>query len=88
MTIPSQRRYVQYYGHLLKNNLTYSPKTVLLKALKFIGVPNIQGGTCGKSSDHMITDGNSCVCLLAPYFSVKVQKVKIYSSKVYDVSLH
>ena len=48
VTIPSQRRYVQYYGHLLRNNLTYSPKTVLLKALRFINVPSIQGGTCGK----------------------------------------
>ena len=46
VTLPSQRRYVQYYGHLLKNNLTYSPKTVLIKSIHFIGIPNMQGGTC------------------------------------------
>ena len=46
VTIPSQQRYVQYYGYLLKNNLTYSPKTILMTSINFIGIPNIQGGTC------------------------------------------
>jgi len=43
VTIPSQRRYVQYYGHLLRNMLDYSPKTVLLKAIRLEGIPNLQG---------------------------------------------
>ena len=66
VTIPSQRRYVQYYGHLLNNNLTYKPKTVCIKSIHFIGIPKMQGGTC------------------VPYFTVHVQKVRIYTSKVYD----
>jgi len=66
VTIPSQRRYVQYYGHLLRFNLTYSPKTVFLRCIRFLGIPAIQGGTC------------------VPYFTIKVQGIKIYISKVYD----
>ena len=49
VTIPSQRRWVQYYGHLIRNNLEYSPRTVLLKALRLQGMPTMQGGTCGGS---------------------------------------
>jgi len=41
VSIPSQRRYVHYYGHLLKNGLQYHPKTVLLQSIKLIGIPNI-----------------------------------------------
>lgn len=66
VTLPSQRRYVNYYGYLLKNNMVYSPKTVLLQGFRLIGIPSIQGGTC------------------APYFTVELQKVKIYTSKVYE----
>lgn len=46
VTIPSQRRWVQYYGFLLRNNLDYSPRTVLLKAIRLQGMPNFQSGTC------------------------------------------
>lgn len=48
VTIPSQRRWVQYYGHLMRNNLEYSPRTVLLKAIRLQGMPNWQGGVCGE----------------------------------------
>ena len=51
VTIPSQRRWVQYYGHLIRNNLEYSPRTVLLKAIRLQGMPTMQGGTCGESCD-------------------------------------
>ena len=44
MTIPSQRRYVQYYGHLVRNSLDYMPKTMLLKAIRFEGVPDLKAG--------------------------------------------
>ena len=66
VTVPSQERYVQYYEYLLKNNLTYNPKTVWLKSIRFIGTPKMQGGTC------------------APYFTVHVQKLKMYTSKLYE----
>lgn len=46
VTIPSQRRYVQYYGHLLRNKLEYSPKTLLLRGFKLDGIPNFSQGTC------------------------------------------
>eukprot|EP00731_Ephydatia_muelleri_P025570 Em0017g653a len=46
VTIPSQRRYVQYYGHLLRNRLEYSPKTMLLRGFKLEGIPNFSQGTC------------------------------------------
>ena len=41
--IPSQRRYVQYYGYMIKNNITYSSNTVYLQSLKFLGTPCMQG---------------------------------------------
>ena len=47
VTIPSQRRYVQYYGHLMRNSLLYSQKTVLLKAIRLEGIPTLPGG-CGE----------------------------------------
>eukprot|EP00731_Ephydatia_muelleri_P025536 Em0017g619a len=46
VTIPSQRRYVQYYGHLLRNRLEYSPKTMTLIGFKLEGIPNFFQGTC------------------------------------------
>ena len=51
ITIPSQRRYVQYYEHMVKNNYTYSSDVVLLQSLKFVGNPCIQGVSC---SPHFI----------------------------------
>lgn len=33
MTIPSQRRYVEYFGHLLNTDLSYTPKQILFTGL-------------------------------------------------------
>lgn len=63
--IPSQRRYVQYYGYMLKNNFIYFPNAVFLHSLKFIGTPCPQGATC------------------STFFTISVQRVKAYTSKVY-----
>ena len=45
VTIPSQRRYVQYYSHALRNSLTYTPTMVLLRGIELNTVPNFQNGT-------------------------------------------
>ena len=50
VTIPSQRRYVQYYGHLIRNQLNYSPRTVLLKGIRLEGVPQFGQSGCSKST--------------------------------------
>ena len=51
VAIPSQRRYVYYFGYLLRKQLEYSIKTLLLKGFHFEGIPNynltsVQG--CGE----------------------------------------
>lgn len=46
VTIPSQRRYVLYYGHLLRRQLSYIPTMVLLKAFTIYTIPNFNAGTC------------------------------------------
>lgn len=33
MTIPSQRRYVEYFGHLLSNQVTYTAKQIIFTGL-------------------------------------------------------
>lgn len=46
VTIPSQRRYVLYYNHLLRNDLTYTRTMVLLKGFQMTPVPAFQNSTC------------------------------------------
>ena len=48
VTIPSQRRYVLYYGHLIRNSLLYTPKALYLKAIRLEGVPRVASGTYSK----------------------------------------
>ncbi|VEL28960.1 unnamed protein product, partial [Protopolystoma xenopodis] len=44
VTIPSQRRYVHYYGHLLKTGLVYRPKPLVLRTFVFGNIGTNVGG--------------------------------------------
>ncbi|KAJ8318971.1 hypothetical protein KUTeg_004062 [Tegillarca granosa] len=46
VTIPSQARYVKYYGYLVNHKLTYKPVTLLLKGIEFITIPMYNNGSC------------------------------------------
>ncbi|XP_071808631.1 phosphatidylinositol 3,4,5-trisphosphate 3-phosphatase and dual-specificity protein phosphatase PTEN-like [Asterias amurensis] len=49
VTIPSQKRYVQYYGDLVFKQLEYKPTTLLLRQIRLETIPMISGGTCSPS---------------------------------------
>jgi len=69
VTIPSQRRYVEYYGHFIRNeHLKYSPVTILIHSMELSSTPNINNGSC------------------SPYFTIWQRGVKLYQSKVFEVS--
>lgn len=46
VTIPSQRRYVEYYGNLIVRELEYKPTTLLLTRIDLETVPMFNGGSC------------------------------------------
>lgn len=48
VTIPSQRRYVLYYSHLLTHNLEYTRTMVLLKGFEMHSERTFQNFTCSK----------------------------------------
>ncbi|XP_014207037.1 phosphatidylinositol 3,4,5-trisphosphate 3-phosphatase and dual-specificity protein phosphatase PTEN isoform X2 [Copidosoma floridanum] len=44
VTIPSQRRYVNYYATLVQDGLNYQPVTLILREIKLDPVPILNGG--------------------------------------------
>lgn len=46
VTIPSQIRYVQYYGQLVKRSVEYKPTNLLLVAIRLQPVPTFYNNTC------------------------------------------
>lgn len=46
VTIPSQRRYVEYYGELVKHNLQYHSVPLLLRSMQIEPLPTFNAGTC------------------------------------------
>jgi hypothetical protein len=47
VTIPSQIRYVHYYGDMLSKGLVYEERVLFLKKVIIHTIPRIAGGTCG-----------------------------------------
>lgn len=48
MTIPSQRRYVDYYATLVQEGLNYQPVTLILRKIQLDPVPIFNGGQGSK----------------------------------------
>ncbi|XP_055346428.1 phosphatidylinositol 3,4,5-trisphosphate 3-phosphatase and dual-specificity protein phosphatase PTEN-like [Paramacrobiotus metropolitanus] len=61
VTIPSQRRYVYYYDHMLRNNLKYEPVVLHLVCIVFSILPNVSGGICFSISQSKSKIWNSPV---------------------------
>ena len=49
VTIPSQVRYVHYYGRYVREHLQYRPTALSMVKITLKGMPNFSGGTCGRS---------------------------------------
>ncbi|KAJ8679764.1 hypothetical protein QAD02_015551 [Eretmocerus hayati] len=44
VTIPSQRRYVNYYSTLVRDGLNYQPVTLILREIRLDPIPSLNGG--------------------------------------------
>jgi hypothetical protein len=64
VTITSQVRYVHYYGRYVRERMEYRPTTLLVRSIKFHGVPFFSQGTCGMSSCVRVRVRVVCVCAL------------------------
>lgn len=65
VTIPSQIRYVQYYGHLVKNNLEYKPINLLLVSIRFEPIPMFFNNPCAP-------------CFVIRHPKVKIHQSEVY----------
>lgn len=70
VTIPSQRRYVEYYSELVRTRAQYNPQTLVLNSLELEPAPTFNGGTC--SPFFML-------------WAAGAKMSKLYSSPVLDV---
>ncbi|OQV24784.1 Phosphatidylinositol 3,4,5-trisphosphate 3-phosphatase and dual-specificity protein phosphatase PTEN [Hypsibius exemplaris] len=61
VTIPSQRRYVHYYGHMLRNKLKYEPVGLQLLSIILTTLPTVNGGICFSVSQAKTKIWNSPV---------------------------
>ncbi|CAH1738521.1 phosphatidylinositol 3,4,5-trisphosphate 3-phosphatase and dual-specificity protein phosphatase PTEN isoform X1 [Aphis gossypii] len=75
VTIPSQRRYVNYYALLVEKNLNYKPVVLTVKEIKLDPVPNI------------FNSGQTCIRLvISEWINGDSSKIrKVYSSDVQDM---
>ena len=48
VTIPSQRRYVEYYASLVQEQLIYHPVTLTIREIRLEPVPALNGGQSSK----------------------------------------
>lgn len=46
VTIPSQQRYVDYYGRCVRENLEYKQTTMFLQSIRINTIPNMQNNIC------------------------------------------
>ncbi|XP_064631788.1 phosphatidylinositol 3,4,5-trisphosphate 3-phosphatase and dual-specificity protein phosphatase PTEN-like isoform X2 [Lineus longissimus] len=68
VTIPSQRRYVEYYGYLIKHELHYKPVTLLLKGIQFSTIPRFNNGSC---SPFFVVNHKKVRVYTSPVYDVK-----------------
>ncbi|XP_065653918.1 phosphatidylinositol 3,4,5-trisphosphate 3-phosphatase and dual-specificity protein phosphatase PTEN-like isoform X2 [Hydra vulgaris] len=72
VTIPSQRRYIEYFSYYLKHiknqpGIGFHRKTVFLKSFTFIGIPTFNSGTC------------------VPSFVIFSGEVELYKSETFEI---
>jgi len=92
VTIPSQRRYVQYYGRLIKNGLCYKPSTLLLWQVRFHTTPTVYNGTCSKfvaeitqlCSDFHIVCSFSTECTLIASINVIAKSFTNHTNRAFS----
>lgn len=94
MTIPSQRRYVNYYSMLVQENLNYKPVVLTIKEIKLNPVPTMfnSGQTCMYKIQmyckHYIKVlyFTGIRIVISEWTSVDSSKIrKVYSSNIQDI---